>query len=154
MVQATVIVYIDGGARGNPGPAGYGVRIETSDGTLIEELHDSIGVATNNVAEYSALVAALTYLDQHGFQDATIRSDSQLLTKQMLGEYRVRSPGISPLHREASALVQRLGNVRFEHIPRNMNTEADRLANVAMDVSTASQYPCLLYTSQSPRDRG
>ena len=141
MVQATVIVYIDGGARGNPGPAGYGVRIETSDGTLIEELHDSIGVATNNVAEYSALVAALTYLDQHGFQDATIRSDSQLLTKQMLGEYRVRSPGISPLHREASALVQRLGNVRFEHIPRNMNTEADRLANVAMDVSTASQYP-------------
>tara|TARA_B100001123_G_scaffold50847_1_gene52522 strand:- start:7456 stop:8304 length:849 start_codon:yes stop_codon:yes gene_type:complete len=141
MVQATVIAYIDGGARGNPGPAGYGVRVETSDGTLIEELHGSIGVATNNVAEYSALVAALTYLDQQGFQDVTIKSDSQLLTKQMLGEYRVRSPGISPLHREASALVQRLGNVRFEHIPRNMNAEADRLANVAMDVSAASQYP-------------
>ena len=141
MVQAPVIAYIDGGARGNPGPAGYGVRVETADGTLIEELHGSIGVATNNVAEYRALVAALTYLDQHGFQDATIRSDSQLLTKQMLGEYRVRSPSISPLHQEASILVKRLGNVQFEHIPRSMNAEADRLANVAMDVSTASQYP-------------
>ena len=141
MVQATVIAYIDGGARGNPGPAGYGVRIETSDGTLIEELHGSIGVATNNVAEYRALVAALTYLDQHGFRDATIKSDSQLLIKQMLGEYRVRSPGISPLHREASALVERLGKIRFEHIPRNLNAEADRLANVAMDVSTVPKYP-------------
>ena len=141
MVQVAVIAYIDGGARGNPGPAGYGVRIETSDGTLIEELHGSIGVATNNVAEYRALVAALTYLDQHGFRDATIKSDSQLLIKQMLGEYRVRSPGISPLHREASALVERLGKIRFEHIPRNMNAEADRLANVAMDVSTVTKYP-------------
>jgi len=141
MVQDAVIAYIDGGARGNPGPAGYGVRIETSDGTLIEELHGSIGVATNNVAEYRALVAALTYLDQHGFRDATIKSDSQLLIKQMLGEYRVRSPGISPLHREASALVERLGKIRFEHIPRNMNAEADRLANVAMDVSTVTKYP-------------
>jgi len=141
MVQATVIAYIDGGARGNPGPAGYGVRIETSDGTLIEELHGSIGVATNNVAEYRALVAALTYLDQNGFRDATIKSDSQLLIKQMLGEYRVRSPGISPLHREASALVERLGKIRFEHIPRNMNAEADRLANVAMDISTVAKYP-------------
>lgn len=141
MVQDAVIAYIDGGARGNPGPAGYGVRIETSDGTLIEELHGSIGVATNNVAEYRALVAALTYLDQNGFRDATIKSDSQLLIKQMLGEYRVRSPGISPLHREASALVERLGKIRFEHIPRNMNAEADRLANVAMDVSTVTKYP-------------
>ncbi len=141
MVQVAVIAYIDGGARGNPGPAGYGVRIETSDGTLIEELHGSIGVATNNVAEYRALVAALTYLDQNGFRDATIKSDSQLLIKQMLGEYRVRSPGISPLHREASALVERLGKIRFEHIPRNMNAEADRLANVAMDVSTVTKYP-------------
>ena len=141
MVQVAVIAYIDGGARGNPGPAGYGVRIETSDGTLIEELHGSIGVATNNVAEYRALVAALTYLDQHGFRDATIKSDSQLLIKQMLGEYRVRSPGISPLHREASALVERLGKIRFEHIPRNMNAEADRLANVAMDISTVTKYP-------------
>ena len=141
MVQVAVIAYIDGGARGNPGPAGYGVRIETSDGTLIEELHGSIGVATNNVAEYRALVAALTYLDQHGFRDATIKSDSQLLIKQMLGEYRVRSPGIPPLHREASALVERLGKIRFEHIPRNMNAEADRLANVAMDVSTVTKYP-------------
>ena len=141
MVQAPVIAYIDGGARGNPGPAGYGVRIETADGKLIEELHDSIGVATNNVAEYRALVTALTYLDQHGFRNATIRSDSQLLTKQMLGEYRVRSLSISPLHREASVLVERLGNIHFEHIPRNMNAEADRLANVAMDVNAASQHP-------------
>jgi probable phosphoglycerate mutase len=139
--EAPVIAYIDGGARGNPGPAGYGVRVETADGTLIEELHNSIGVATNNIAEYRALVAALTYLDQRGFLNATIRSDSQLLTKQMLGEYRVRSPSLSRLHREASALVKRLSNVQFEHIPRSMNAEADRLANVAMNVSTASQHP-------------
>lgn len=133
MAGSSIIAYIDGGARGNPGPAGYGVRIETADGILVEELHSAIGIATNNVAEYRGLIAALTFLDEHGCLNPTIRSDSQLLTKQMVGEYRVRNPGLAPLHQEASRLVERLGHVRFEHIPRAENAEADRLANLAMD---------------------
>jgi probable phosphoglycerate mutase len=137
MTGESVVAYIDGGARGNPGPAGYGVRVETSDGVLIEELHGAIGVATNNVAEYRGLIAALTFLDEHGLLDPTIRSDSQLLTKQMAGEYRVRNAGLAPLYKEASRLVARLGRVTFEHIPRAENTEADRLANLAMDSGEA-----------------
>ena len=133
MGAAPVVAYIDGGARGNPGPAGYGVRVESADGTLIEELHGAIGIATNNVAEYRGLIAALTFLDAHRYQEVTIRSDSQLLTKQMVGEYRVRNPGLAPLHQEASRLAARLDQVRFEHIPRAENAEADRLANLAMD---------------------
>jgi len=133
MMADPIVAYIVGGARGNLGPAGYGVRLETSAGVLVDELHGAIGVATNNVAEYRALIAALTFVDEHGCQDVTIRSDSQLLTKQMVGEYRVRNPGLALLHREASRLVRRLGRVRFEHIQRTENAEADRLANLAMD---------------------
>jgi phosphopantetheine--protein transferase-like protein len=133
MTIGRVVAYIDGGARGNPGPAGYGVRIETADGALVDEVYGGIGIATNNVAEYRGLLAALTYLAEHEYQDVTIRSDSQLLTKQMIGDYRVRNPGLKPLYLQASALVTRLGRVRFEHIPRAENTEADRLANLAMD---------------------
>ena len=128
-----VIAYIDGGARGNPGPAGYGVRIETSDGSVVEELTGAIGIATNNVAEYQGLLAALTYLHEHGYRDIIIRSDSQLLTKQMLGEFRVRHPRLQPLHRQATEFVERLGRVRFEHVPRTDNVAADRLANAGMD---------------------
>ncbi len=141
MADHGVVAYIDGGARGNPGPAGYGVRIERADGVLVEELHGGIGVATNNVAEYHGLLAALSYLDEHAYRDVTIRSDSQLLTKQMRGEYRVRNPGLQVLHREARALVGRLERVRFEHIPRSENAEADRLANVAMDAEPAGSNP-------------
>ncbi len=141
MAGGSIVAYIDGGARGNPGPAGYGVRVETADGALIEELHGSIGVATNNVAEYRGLIAALTFLDEHGYLDSTIRSDSQLLTKQMAGEYRVRNPGLAPLYQEASRLVARLGRVTFEHVPRAENAEADRLANLAMDGRSAEIAP-------------
>ena len=141
MTGGPIVAYIDGGARGNPGPAGYGVRVETADGVLVEELHEAIGVATNNVAEYRGLIAALTFLDERGCRDPTIRSDSQLLTKQMVGEYRVRNPGLAPLYREASRLVARLGRVRFEHIPRAENAEADRLANLAIDGGDADISP-------------
>jgi ribonuclease HI len=137
MREGPVVAYVDGGARGNPGPAGYGVRVETADGELIEELHGAIGVATNNVAEYRGLIAALTFLTERGCQAVTIRSDSQLLTKQMIGEYRVRNLGLTPLYREASQLVARLGGVTFEHVPRSENAEADRLANLAMDGADA-----------------
>ncbi|HEY7441697.1 MAG TPA: ribonuclease HI family protein [Vicinamibacterales bacterium] len=128
-----IVAYIDGGARGNPGPAGYGVRIEDAQGALIEELSKSIGIATNNVAEYSGLLAALRYAVDHREPNLLIRSDSELLVKQMNGEYRVKNPGLQPLHQEARRLIGRLGRVTFEHVRRAHNAEADRLANLAMD---------------------
>lgn len=127
------VAYIDGGSRGNPGPAGYGVRVEREDATLIEELYGALGVATNNVAEYNGLLAALRWAAAHGVSPLEIRSDSLLLVNQMLGVYRVKNPGLQPLFQEARSLVARVGRVRFQHVRREMNREADRLANQAMD---------------------
>jgi len=132
-----MIAYIDGGSRGNPGPAGYGVRIENEDATLVEELHGALGTATNNVAEYNGLLAALTWAADHGVTSLEIRSDSELLVKQMLGAYRVKNAGLRPLFEEARSLVTRVGRVRFRHVRRELNTEADRLANQAMDEAAA-----------------
>jgi ribonuclease HI len=127
--------YIDGGARGNPGPAGYGVRIETPDGVLIDELHGALGIATNNVAEYNGLLAALQWAIDHGEHDVQIRSDSELLVKQMRGEYKVKHPGLQSLVARARLLMMELGSVTLEHVRRERNKEADRLSNVAMDIS-------------------
>ena len=128
-----IVAYIDGGARGNPGPAGYGVRIESQDGTLIEELHAPLGIATNNVAEYNGLLAALRWAVDHDVDKLLIRSDSELLVKQMLGAYKVKHPGLQPLAARARLLTLQLGRVTFEHVRREYNTEADRLSNIAMD---------------------
>jgi len=128
-------VYIDGGARGNPGPAGYGVRVEDFDGNLIEELYAPLGIATNNVAEYNGLLAALKWAVDHGHRDVHIRSDSELLVKQMRGEYKVKHEGLRPLVARARLLLMELGDVRFEHVRREMNKEADRLSNLAMDLA-------------------
>ena len=135
LAPCDIVAYIDGGARGNPGPAGYGVRVEHPDGTLIDEFCQSIGPATNNVAEYRGLLAALEYAVAHGCASITIRSDSLLLVKQMQGEYRVKHPGLQPLYQAARALVSRFKRVRFEHVGRDLNAHADRLANDAMDRS-------------------
>ena len=128
-----VILYTDGGARGNPGPAGYGIRIEQPDGTLVDEFYESIGVATNNVAEYRALLAALEWAKQHGHTDVLVRSDSKLLVEQMLGRYKVKHPGLQPLHARARLLAHQLGRGTFEHVGRALTAAADRLANEAMD---------------------
>ena len=128
-----IVAYIDGGSRGNPGPAGYGVRIEDEQNVLVEELRGALGVATNNVAEYHGLLAALAWAVDHGVPSLEIRSDSELLVKQMLGVYRVKNPGLQPLHQEARLLAARVGRVRFKHVRRELNKEADRLANLAMD---------------------
>ena len=128
-----ITVYIDGGARGNPGPAGYGARVEDADGNLVAELHGGLGVATNNVAEYNGLLAALKWAVDHGEQDVLIRADSELLVKQMRGEYKVKHPGLQPLYVRARLLVMELGNVCFEHVRRECNKEADRLSNLGMD---------------------
>jgi ribonuclease HI len=134
---AAVVAYIDGGSRGNPGPAGYGVRIERADGTLVEEFSQSIGMATNNVAEYRGLLAALEWARGHGAAPVHIRSDSQLLVQQMLGNYKVKHPGLLPLHARARQLSRELGHVTFEHVRRERNAHADRLANAAMDAGEA-----------------
>jgi probable phosphoglycerate mutase len=123
---------IDGGSRGNPGPAGYGVRIQREDGSVVE-LKQSLGLATNNVAEYSGLLAALQWALANGVATLHIRSDSELLVKQMIGVYRVKNPGLQPLYEEARGLVRQIGTVTFEHVRREFNREADRLANEAMD---------------------
>ena len=135
--SAPVVAYIDGGARGNPGPAGFGVRIEDSDGTLVEEFAESIGIATNNVAEYRGLLAALEWAKRHGRRVLRVRSDSQLLVQQMLGNYRVKNPGLLPLHAKARLLAHEVGEVTFEHVGRSLNAHADRLANTAMDAASS-----------------
>jgi ribonuclease HI len=134
--QPEIIAYVDGGARGNPGPAGYGVRIELPDGTLVEEFCDSIGIATNNVAEYRGLIAALEWAKTHGHKRVRVRSDSLLLVQQMLGAYKVKHPGLQPLHAKARLLANDIGRVTFEHVGRALNAHADRLANAAMDAAS------------------
>jgi probable phosphoglycerate mutase len=131
-----IVAYIDGGARGNPGPAGFGVRVEDADGTVIEEFAESIGVATNNVAEYRALIAALEWAKRHGHGQLHVRSDSLLLVQQMLGNYKVKNAGLQPLHAKARLLARDIGRVTFEHVGRSLNAHADRLANTAMDDAT------------------
>ena len=128
-----IVAWIDGGARGNPGAAGYGVRIEDADGQLIDELYAGLGIATNNVAEYSGLLAALRYAVEHGHTRVRIRADSELLVKQMRGEYRVKNAGLKPLFLDACSLVRKIGDVTFTHVRREQNKEADRLSNLGMD---------------------
>jgi ribonuclease HI len=128
-----ITVYIDGGARGNPGPAGYGARIEDADGTVLAELHGGLGIATNNVAEYSGLLAALQWAVDHGRSKVHVRADSELLVKQMRGEYKVKHPGLQPLYARARLLAAKLAHVKYEHVRREFNKEADRLSNLGMD---------------------
>src|SRR6266511_6464146 len=113
-----ITAYTDGGARGNPGPAGYGVYIEDENGQMIAELKGALGETTNNVAEYQGLLAALEWAVAHGHRTVRIRADSLLLVKQMLGEYRVKHPGLQPLYDKACRLVAQLDRVIFEPIPR------------------------------------
>jgi len=136
---ASATANIDGGSRGNPGPAGFGVRIQRADGTVVD-LKQSLGTCTNNVAEYNGLLAALHWAADHRITRLLIRSDSELLVKQMRGEYRVKNAGLQPLYEEARTLVTAIGRVTFEHIRREFNKDADRLANEAMD-EAARQSP-------------
>lgn len=133
-----ITAYIDGGARGNPGPAGFGVRIEDASGALLDELRGTVGIATNNVAEYNGLLAALRYAVERGYREVHVRADSELLVKQMRGEYRVKHEGLKPLFLEACTLARQIGRVTFTHVRREENKEADRLANLAMDESEKS----------------
>lgn len=130
-----ITAYIDGGARGNPGPAGYGVFIQRPDGAVLDELHGGIGIATNNVAEYHGLLAALRWAKEHGHTTVHIKADSLLVVEQMRGRFKVKHPGLQPLHAKARLLAHEVGRVTFEHVPREMNKDADRLSNLGMDAA-------------------
>jgi ribonuclease HI len=123
----------DGGARGNPGPAAYGYVLETEDGTILAAHGERIGVATNNVAEYSALIAGLERALELGVDDVEVVSDSELLVKQMTGEYRVKNETLRELNDRASRLARRLGEVTYTAVRREHNELADRLVNEALD---------------------
>jgi ribonuclease HI len=127
------IANIDGASRGNPGPASYAVVLRDPAGKVILELAKNLGRETNNVAEYYALLAALDYAASHGIRALRIRSDSELLVRQMQGRYKVKSADLKPLHERASKLARQLDYFAIEHVRRDLNRDADDLANVALD---------------------
>jgi len=130
-----ITAYFDGGARSNPGPAGYGVYIVDEAGNVLAELSGSLGNTTNNIAEYSGLIAALQWAVDHNLTAITIKGDSLLIVEQMRGNYKVKNEGLKPLHMQARMLAMQIGNVKFEHVRRELNKEADRLSNVGMDAN-------------------
>ena len=123
----------DGGARGNPGPAAYGYVLKAEDGTVLDARGEAIGVATNNVAEYRALVAGLEKAAELGLDEVEVVSDSELLVKQMRGEYRVKNAALADLNDEASRLARRIGRVTYRAVRREHNELADQLVNEALD---------------------
>jgi ribonuclease HI len=127
------VANIDGASRGNPGPASYAVVLRDPAGKIILELAKNLGRETNNVAEYYALLAALDYAATHGIQALRVRSDSELLVRQMQGRYKVKSADLKPLHERASKLARQLGYFVIEHVRRELNRDADALANVSLD---------------------
>lgn len=133
-----VTAYIDGGARGNPGTAGAGVYLEL-DGKPWRGLYRFLGTATNNVAEYSALLSALDYVHRQGYRRLQVYSDSELLVRQIEGEYRVKNVNLQALHREASATIRMLERFSIDHVPRGQNSKADALANRAMDLRQSGE---------------
>jgi ribonuclease HI len=147
--QGFLVANVDGGARGNPGPAGYGVVIEDEVGRSVAELSEYLGHQTNNYAEYSGLIAALNYALRHGFKALKVVSDSELMVKQIKGQYKVSSPTLKELNQQAMKLIDQLDCFEIRHVLREKNREADRLANLAMDRGIAKKAPVV-----SPKDAG
>ena len=128
-----MIVSCDGASRGNPGPAGIGVQITDKDGAVLAEIAEGLDDTTNNVAEYTAAIEGLRRAHELGGTDVLLRSDSQLLINQLTGRYRVKTAHIVPLHRQVLALAAKFTHIEYEHVPRERNTEPDRLANEGVD---------------------
>jgi ribonuclease HI len=128
-----LIVACDGAARGNPGPAGVGVHIESKDGRTVAEIARGIGIATNNVAEYTAAIDGLTRAAELGATDVLLRSDSRLLVEQLSGRFRVKNPTLQRLHGRVRSLAGAFRSVQYLHVPREQNKDADRLANAGVD---------------------
>lgn len=132
--QATsAVLWTDGAARGNPGPAGCGAILKALDGTVLAEESRYLGHTTNNVAEYQALLLGLESACARGIRRIEVRADSELLIKQLRGEYRVKNEGLRPLFAEAKRLLEQFESVKLTHVRRELNTEADRLANRGID---------------------
>ena len=129
-------LFTDGGARGNPGPAAYGYVVESEDGHVLAAHGETIGRATNNVAEYSGLVAGMEKAAELGVRDLEVISDSELLVKQMRGDYRVKNDALRELWEQASDLEGRFGKVRYTAVRRAHNELADKLVNEALDAET------------------
>jgi ribonuclease HI len=137
-MNAPLQIHIDGASRGNPGEAGFGIDVREADGSRTAELFGYLGQATNNVAEYQALVHALEWALRRGAQAVRVFSDSELVVKQMNGQYKVKHPAMIPLHRKASELLRRFSSASIAHVRREQNREADRLANQALDLRRSS----------------
>ena len=131
--KAALRIHVDGASRGNPGEAGFGVHVTAPDGSEVASLFGYLGKATNNVAEYQALLHGLRFALARGASRVEVFSDSELLVRQIAGRYRVKHPGLLPLHREAGALLARFERARLSHVPRERNRTADALANRAVD---------------------
>jgi len=128
-----LFIHIDGASRGNPGEAGFGVHVTRPDGTAVAGIYGYLGRATNNVAEYQALLHALRYALEQGVRTVRIFSDSELVVRQIDGRYRVKHPDMLELYRQARGLLSRFEQARLSHVPREQNKDADRLANRALD---------------------
>ena len=134
-----IIAHIDGGSRGNPGPAAYGVAFETAQGEPIASFGKYIGKTTNNVAEYHGLIAAIEYALGHEHSRLRVLTDSELMARQISGQYKVRSPDLIPLFEKAKRLISRFESFSIRHVYREENQEADRLANEAMDEAASGK---------------
>lgn len=152
--------HCDGGSRGNPGPAGYGAVIEDAQGRIVARLSDYLGRQTNNYAEYKGLLAVLAWAVEHGAKRLRVVSDSELMVKQMKGQYKVASPGLRPLWEEAKRLAGSLDRFEMRHTLRGGNQEADRLANEAMDkgmgktpIPAANPHPVNLNEPAEPKSK-
>ena len=128
-----VVLHVDGGARGNPGPAAIGVVVSSPEGEVLDEVAETIGVATNNVAEYRALLRGLERAHTLGASEVEIVNDSELVAKQLTGAYKVRHPAMKPLHAEAIAALRGFDSWRVRSVPRAQNARADELVNQALD---------------------
>ena len=137
-MTAALRLHVDGASRGNPGEAGFGVHVASDGGETVASLYGYLGRATNNVAEYQALLHGLRYALERGARDVRVFSDSELLVRQLAGRYRVKNEGLLPLFREAQSLLARFESARVSHVPREQNREADALANKAVDLKSSN----------------
>ena len=138
MTASPLRLHVDGASRGNPGEAGFGVHVASAEGETIAGLYGYLGRATNNVAEYQALLHGLRFALERGAREVRVFSDSELLVRQLAGRYRVKSPGLLPLFREAQSLLARFESARVSHVPREENSEADALANKEVDLRSSN----------------
>lgn len=141
---------IDGGSRGNPGPAAYGVVLRDAKGEIVARLKKYIGQNTNNVAEYFGLIAALDYVQTHGIRALRVESDSELMVKQMRGQYKVKSEDLKPLYERAKKMSQTLEAFRIDHVYREQNREADSLVNQALDETSRTGAATALASAKQP----